>query len=35
MQEALHARKEETREMREQKNTGVIKRVLGFFRRRK
>ena len=30
MQEALHARKEETREMREQKNTGVIKRVLGF-----
>lgn len=34
MQEALHARKEETREMREQKNTGVIKRVLGFFRRR-
>lgn len=35
MQEALHARKEESREMREQKNTGVIKRVLGFFRRRK
>ena len=35
MQEALHARKEETRDIREQKNTGVIKRVLGFFRRRK
>ena len=35
MQEALHARKEETREMREQKNTGVIKKSVRIFQTKK